>query len=176
VRALIDVCIERRRTRIISGYDDPFLNRLIFARIRRILGGSVRAMLCGGAPLNVETQRFISICFCCPVLQGYGLTETCGAGTLCDAEDLDVGHVGAPLMCNRIMLREWTEGGYSPNDVPPSGEILISGPNVSAGYWRQPEKTREEFFDVDGCRWFATGDIGKVRSDGSFKIVGMSAH
>lgn len=43
-------------------------------------------MLSGGAPLSEETQRFMNICFCCPVLQGYGLTETCGAGTIAEGK------------------------------------------------------------------------------------------
>ena len=47
-----------------------------------LLGGNVRAMLSGGAPLDVETQRFMNVCMCCPVGQGYGLTETCGATTV----------------------------------------------------------------------------------------------
>ena len=58
------------------------LVRFIFQKIRNILGGRVRLMLSGGAPLSRETQRFMNVCFCCPVGQGYGLTETCGAGTV----------------------------------------------------------------------------------------------
>lgn len=61
-----------------------FFNRLAFDRIRKLLGGELRVVLSGGAPLNPETQRFMNICFCCPVVQGYGLTETCGAATLAD--------------------------------------------------------------------------------------------
>ena len=58
--------------------------RLIFKKVRRLLGGEIRVMLSGGAPLSGETQRFFEVCFSCPVLQGYGLTETCGAGTISD--------------------------------------------------------------------------------------------
>ena len=47
-------------------------------------------MLSGGAPLNSDTQRFMNICFCCPIIQGYGLTETCGAGTVSEGEQNDV--------------------------------------------------------------------------------------
>ena len=59
-----------------------FYFRLIFKRLRRLLGGRVRMMLSGGAPLSADTQQFMNICFCCPIGQGYGLTETCGAGTI----------------------------------------------------------------------------------------------
>jgi len=58
------------------------LFRLIFQKSRALLGGRVRAMLAGGAPMNVQTQRFMNVCMCCPVGQGYGLTETCGATSI----------------------------------------------------------------------------------------------
>lgn len=67
-------------------------------------------MLSGGAPLSEETQRFMNICFCCPVLQGYGLTETCGAGTISEVTDMSSGRVGAPLICSEVRLRDWPEG------------------------------------------------------------------
>lgn len=59
-----------------------FLSRLLFKKVKALLGGNIRMMLSGGAPLSPQTQRFMNICFCCPVGQGYGLTETCGAGTI----------------------------------------------------------------------------------------------
>lgn len=52
--------------------------------MRNLLGGRVRLMLSGGAPLSEDTQFFMNVCFCCPVGQGYGLTETCGGGTVCN--------------------------------------------------------------------------------------------
>lgn len=60
------------------------LFRFIFSKMRNLLGGRVRLMLSGGAPLSEETQFFMNVCFCCPVGQGYGLTETCGGGTVCN--------------------------------------------------------------------------------------------
>ena len=57
--------------------------RFVFRKIKTILGGELRFMLCGGAPLSPETEEFLNICFCCPVGQGYGLTETCAGGTVC---------------------------------------------------------------------------------------------
>lgn len=60
----------------------------LFKKVRALLGGNVRMMLSGGAPLSSVTQRFMNICFCCPVGQGYGLTETCGAGTITEGEEM----------------------------------------------------------------------------------------
>lgn len=63
-------------------------------------------------------------------------------------------------------------GGYSPENNPPQGEILIGGNSVSIGYWKQPEKTAESFVVIDGVRYFRTGDIGQMRDDGSLMIIG----
>ena len=59
-----------------------FYFRLVFSKVRAILGGEVRTILSGGAPLSADTQEFMNVCFCCPVMQGYGLTETCAGCTL----------------------------------------------------------------------------------------------
>lgn len=65
-------------------------------------------------------------------------------------------------------------GGYTVNDKPcPRGEIVIGGPNVTVGYLKQEEKTNEVYKEEDGQRWFYTGDIGVMESDGCLRIVGM---
>ncbi|CAD6187589.1 unnamed protein product [Caenorhabditis auriculariae] len=170
-RELFKVCYERKRSRYEDGYSSIILNKLIFQRIGKLLGGNIRQILSGGAPLSPETQRFMNICFCCPVVQGYGLTETCGGGTLADFNDLSTGTVGPPLTCCEILLEEWKEAGYSPKNDPPQGEILIGGPNVAIGYYKNDEKTKEDFVMRNGKRYFATGDVGEFRADGSLKII-----
>nr|XP_015206872.1 PREDICTED: long-chain-fatty-acid--CoA ligase 4 isoform X1 [Lepisosteus oculatus]XP_015206873.1 PREDICTED: long-chain-fatty-acid--CoA ligase 4 isoform X1 [Lepisosteus oculatus] len=154
------------------GYDAPLCNVLLFKKVKALLGGSVRMMLCGGAPLSSATQRFMNICFCCPVGQGYGLTETCGAGTITEVADYSTGRVGAPLICCEIKLRDWAEGGYTNQDVPhPRGEILIGGPNVTMGYYKNGQINEDFFVDENGQRWFCTGDIGEIHADGCLQIV-----
>lgn len=59
---------------------------LVFKQVRALLGGNMRVLLSGGAPLSAATQHFMNICMCCPVGQGYGLTETCGAGTISESK------------------------------------------------------------------------------------------
>ena len=107
------------------------------------------------------------------LLQGYGLTETCGAGTISSIEDLSTGRCGAPLKCLEIVLRDWEDGGYRASDKPrPRGEILIGGGNITLGYFKQLEKTKEDFFvDDNGQRWFCTGDIGSFCADGTLCII-----
>uniref|UniRef100_A0A8C1VBQ9 long-chain-fatty-acid--CoA ligase n=1 Tax=Cyprinus carpio TaxID=7962 RepID=A0A8C1VBQ9_CYPCA len=149
------------------------LYRLVFRKVRALLGGRLRVLLSGGAPLSAATQRFMNICFCCPVGQGYGLTETCGAGTISQLWDYSTGRVGAPLVCCEVQLKDWIEGGYRSTDRPcPRGEILVGGPNVTMGYYKNKEKNTEDFFvDKKGQRWFCTGDIGEFHGDGCLKII-----
>uniref|UniRef100_UPI0037E8D553 long-chain-fatty-acid--CoA ligase 4 n=1 Tax=Semicossyphus pulcher TaxID=241346 RepID=UPI0037E8D553 len=154
------------------GYDAPLCNALLFRKVKKLLGGRVRMMLSGGAPLSAATQRFMNVCFCCPVGQGYGLTETCGAGTITEVADVSTGRVGAPLLCCEIKLRDWAEGGYTSKDKPnPRGEILIGGPNVTMGYYRNESNVQDFFVDERGQRWFCTGDVGEIYPDGCLQIV-----
>lgn len=60
--------------------------RMVFKKIRRLLGGRIKAVISGGATLNAETHRFLNICICPTVLQGYGLTEICAAGAISDSK------------------------------------------------------------------------------------------
>ena len=126
----------------------------MFDKLRtRLLGGRLRMLLSGGGPLSEETQRFMNIAFCCPVGQGYGLTETCGAATVVWPNDPSYGRVGPPVSCCEIKLVPWEEGGYSPNDKPnPRGEIVLSGAHIAQGYYKMPDKTAEDFKVEDGKR------------------------
>uniref|UniRef100_A0A0K0EME2 long-chain-fatty-acid--CoA ligase n=1 Tax=Strongyloides stercoralis TaxID=6248 RepID=A0A0K0EME2_STRER len=170
-RELFNICYKRRLKRLEKGYKSILVDKLIFKKIKMLLGGSVRLLISGGAPLNPTSQRFMNVCFGCPVTQGYGLTETCGAATITEPSDLSTGYVGAPLICNEIYLKECPEMGYTPSNNPPQGEILIHGDNVCKGYFNNPQKNEEDFIFIGGKRYFCTGDIGEVRKDGSIKII-----
>uniref|UniRef100_K7GH77 long-chain-fatty-acid--CoA ligase n=1 Tax=Pelodiscus sinensis TaxID=13735 RepID=K7GH77_PELSI len=171
-RTLFKIGYDYKLEQIKRGYDAPLCNILLFKKVKALLGGNVRMMLSGGAPLSPQTQRFMNICFCCPVGQGYGLTETCGAGTITEVSDYSTGRVGAPLICCEIKLRDWQEGGYTCRDEPnPRGEIIIGGPNVSMGYFKSEEKTEDFSVDENGQRWFCTGDIGEFHPDGCLQII-----
>lgn len=89
------------------------------------------------------------------------------------AQDRTVGRVGAATTVCDIMLVNWEEGNYRVTDKPfPRGEIVIGGENVSPGYYKLPGKTKDDFFDKDGKRWFKTGDICEIEDDGVLKIIG----
>ncbi|KAF8410881.1 hypothetical protein HHK36_003418 [Tetracentron sinense] len=146
---------------------------IVFKRIRSILGGSIRGMLCGGAPLSRDTQRFINICLGAPIGQGYGLTETCAGAASSEWDDTAVGRVGPPLPCCFIKLVSWEEGGYMTSDKPmPRGEVIVGGFSVTLGYFEDEAKTNEVYkMDDKGMRWFYTGDIGQFHPDGCLEII-----
>lgn len=146
---------------------------IIFKPIRSMLGGHIRFILCGGAPLSSETQRFINICLGVPVGQGYGLTETCAGAAFSEWDDTSVGRVGPPLPCCYVKLISWEEGGYRISDSPmPRGEVVIGGYSITKGYFNNEAKTNEVYkVDERGIRWFYTGDIGQFHPDGCVEII-----
>ncbi|KAI5405960.1 long chain acyl-CoA synthetase 9, chloroplastic [Lathyrus oleraceus] len=155
------------------GLEKVLWNFFVFKKVQAIMGGRIRYILCGGAPLSADTQRFINICLGAPISQGYGLTETCAGGAFSDFDDTSAGRVGPPIPCSYIKLVDWPEGGYSTTDSPmPRGEIVIGGANVTPGYFKNEEKTRESYkVDERGVRWFYTGDVGRFHADGVLEII-----
>ncbi|KAF1319370.1 Long-chain-fatty-acid-coa ligase, partial [Globisporangium splendens] len=147
------------------GFWDP----LVFNKIKMLIGGRVRLMMNGSAPLSQEVKAFIQIIFGCHVLEGYGLTET-SAGLTCSRIEIPIGtHVGIPIPGLQVRLEDVRDMNYTSDDTPlPRGEILVRGRNVFKGYFKQPELTTE-VLDADG--WFHTGDIGAWNADGTLRII-----
>ncbi|XP_049848510.1 uncharacterized protein LOC126315312 [Schistocerca gregaria] len=143
-------------------------DRLIFYFIRNLVGGRVRLVISGSTPLSSKLQDFMRVSLSCPLVQGYGLTETTGMCTLQTVEDLSVDNVGPPLTCCEVKLVSIPELGYSVADVPPRGEICVRGFNVFDGYLNG-EKGR--LSRVDGDNWFHTGDIGSIGEDGNLVVL-----
>uniref|UniRef100_U5EWU9 long-chain-fatty-acid--CoA ligase n=1 Tax=Corethrella appendiculata TaxID=1370023 RepID=U5EWU9_9DIPT len=157
---------------VARGFQTPLLDRIIFKKVAKLLGGRIRSVLSGGAPLSPDTHEQIKLCLCVNVIQGYGLTETTSGATVMDHYDMQYGRVGAASSTNLIRLINWEEGGYRISNRPyPQGEIVIGGDSVSKGYYKLPGKTAEDFFEEDGKRWFRTGDIGEIHADGALKII-----
>lgn len=147
----------------------PFFDRLVFNKIKARLGGQVRFIVTGGAPLANHVEEFLKVCFCCPVVQGFGLTETCAASCIAVPDKpYMAGTVGPPLPSTDMRLEAVPEMNYNPTGDPPRGEILFKGPSVFSGYYRDEEKT-VEVLDKDG--WFHSGDIGEMTPEGSLRII-----
>jgi len=169
---LIDICYRYRLTWVRRGYSTPIMDRLIFGKLRQIIGGRVRVLLSGGAPLAPDSHNYCRTVLGITLLQGYGLTETAATSSIPDEDDLSTGRVGPPLQEVDIKLVNWTEGGYTVTDKQgPRGEIVVGGGHVAKEYYLLPEKTEEEFFNQDGKRWFRTGDIGHFHENGTLSII-----
>ncbi|KAG5667341.1 hypothetical protein PVAND_015324 [Polypedilum vanderplanki] len=154
------------------GYKTPITDRIVFKKIGELMGGKMRAMISGGAPLSPETHEKVRLCLCIVMAQGYGLTETSAGGTVMEETDITTGRSGAACTVCLVRLVNWEEGNYFVTNKPyPQGEVILGGENVAEGYFKMPEETAENFFVEDGIRWFRTGDIAEIHKDGSIKII-----
>ncbi|KAK8636126.1 hypothetical protein V6N13_004835 [Hibiscus sabdariffa] len=149
-------------------YASPLADLLAFRKVKAKLGGRLRLLLSGGAPLSSEVEEFLRVTCCCFVVQGYGLTETCGACTIGFPDEMCfVGAVGSPAVYNELCLEEVPDMGYDPLGNPPCGEVCVRGKTIFSEYYKNPELTRESFKDG----WFHTGDIGQMLPNGVVKII-----
>lgn len=128
--------------------------KLIFSTILGVFGGRVRYAVSGGAPLDPSIAHFFNGVGL-PLLEGYGMTETCAPACVNPTKGYKIGTVGLPM--------EGVTFG-----VADDGEIYIKGKSVCAGYHNHPEITAEQI--VDG--WLHTGDLGDIDSDGFISITG----
>jgi long-chain acyl-CoA synthetase len=134
--------------------------RFFFKPIHRSFGGKLRLAVSAGASFDENVARdFHRLGF--TILQGYGLTETSGAATVTRFEDNKIGSVGTPLNGIEVKIDEPNPEGI--------GEVLIRGPVVMSGYYRDPEANRA-VFTSDG--WFRSGDLGRFDRQGHLYIVG----
>ncbi len=86
-------------------------------QVQALVGGRVKMMATGSAPLSPDIQCFIQTCFNCPVRQGYGCTETGGGSAIGHLLDNTVSQVGPPTPCTYLRLRDWDEGNYRNSDL-----------------------------------------------------------
>ncbi|KNC48392.1 long-chain-fatty-acid-CoA ligase 3 [Thecamonas trahens ATCC 50062] len=175
VRLLYAAALASAKQAHFNGWPTPLCNVLVFNKIRAAIGGRLRMMLSGGAPLSSETQTWFSTVIA-PLGQGYGATETCSTGTITHPDDPETNVVGAPIMCCEFKLVDWEQytnaDASDPTIGRPRGEMWIRGNSVSRGYLGMPDKTAEDYpVDSAGIRWYATGDIGQVETNGVLRII-----
>ncbi|KAJ4749578.1 Long chain acyl-CoA synthetase 4 [Rhynchospora pubera] len=143
-------------------------DKLVFSKVKGGLGGRVRVILSGAAPLAKHVEEFMRVVTCAHVLQGYGLTETCAATMVSLPNDISMlGTVGPPVPNIDVRLESVPEMGYDALGTTPRGEICIRGESIFSGYYKRDDLTQEVL--VDG--WFHTGDVGEWQPNGSMKII-----
>ncbi|XP_036919826.1 long-chain-fatty-acid--CoA ligase 5 isoform X1 [Sturnira hondurensis] len=141
-------------------------DKLIFSKIQNNLGGKVRIVVTGAAPISGPVLTFLRAALGCPVLEAYGQTECTAGCTMTTPGDWKPGHVGVPLACSHVKLEDVPDMNYF--SVNGEGEVCIKGTNVFRGYLKDPVKTAEAL-DEDG--WLHTGDIGRWLPNGTLKIT-----
>lgn len=146
--------VEAGKVPLLLRVEHAVFDRLVYRKIRSLLGGRVAYAISGSAPLG-ERLAYFYRSIGVEILEGYGLTETTAPATTNRVEDWKVGTVGKPLPGVGVA-------------VAADGEVLVKGINVFAGYWNDPAETAKVFQDG----WFATGDLGAIDEDGFLSIVG----
>jgi long-chain acyl-CoA synthetase len=152
------VSSEGRDAGVVLNLKHKVADALVYSKLREALGGRVRALVSGGAPLATELARFFYGAGM-PIYQGYGLTESSPVITCNTPRANRLGSVGKPIPGVRVRIAE-------------DGEILASGPNVMRGYYNRPAETEEALeTDDEGRVWLRTGDIGYLDADGFLFIT-----
>ena len=128
---------------------------LIFNKTAALVGGNIKCMCSGSAPISEEVINFLRICFCAPIVEGYGLTESMAGSFIQTREDKSSGNCGGPFACVKFKLRDIPEMNYMTTDNPPKGEVLMTGSSIFKGYFRSPENNQKVFLDG----WLCTGDV-----------------
>eukprot|EP00927_Polykrikos_kofoidii_P040294 TRINITY_DN34479_c0_g2_i1.p1 TRINITY_DN34479_c0_g2~~TRINITY_DN34479_c0_g2_i1.p1 ORF type:complete len:811 (-),score=109.09 TRINITY_DN34479_c0_g2_i1:69-2429(-) len=165
----------------------PLFKALIFNELSQMMGGNLTLVVSGGGPLSGDVHNFARTVFGIPLFQCYGLTESTVSGTIQQLSDLRTGVVGTPIASVELKLRSCFDANAQPEVLDQKmrpylstdtdhngmrcrgrGEIMLRGPSLSSGYFKQPDKTAE-VYEQDG--WFHTGDVGVLLPDGSFMIV-----
>lgn len=156
------------------------IGRYVFGQIHRQLGGKLRFMVCGGAPLSPDLAlKYFRLGL--PLLQGWGLTEAAPVAAaqrwspykfrFTNYYEKRVGTVGEPLPGVEVKLIDVPEKGIYVH-LHGEGELVMRGPNIFAGYWKAPDESREARVG----EWFRTGDLGRIDEEGNVRITGRTKY
>ncbi|XP_046419326.1 long-chain-fatty-acid--CoA ligase 5 isoform X1 [Neodiprion pinetum] len=151
--------------------NNSFWDKVVFKKIQDGMGGRLRLIMVGSAPLSGNVLTFARCVLGCLIVEGYGQTECCAPITLTVQGDHVPEHVGPPVACCCVKLVDVPDMEYYA--VSNQGEVCVKGTNVFAGYFKDPEKTAEV---IDEQGWHHTGDIGMWLPNGTLKIIDRKKH
>lgn len=169
VRGLFWSALSLKEKLMLSGLPGAgVLDSVVFKKIKEATGGRMKLCLNGGGPIAKDTQKFISMAIC-PMISGYGLTETTAMGTLQNPLEWTSESIGAMPGSVEAKLVDFADAGYFATNKPnPQGEIWLRGPTVLESYYKNDEETAAAI-TPDG--WFKTGDVGEWDKNGHLKII-----
>ena len=162
--ALLDHVARYRATTLI-GTPTFFRSLLEHDRISQYELSSLRFCFSGGDVLPAETAARWQRLTGRPLLQGYGATETCGGVALCAADD-SAPPGAAGRICAHQRVRVVDPETLAPLPPGEGGELLVSSDQMVREYWNQPEETAKAFIELEGRRWYRTGDVVRINADG----------
>jgi long-chain acyl-CoA synthetase len=170
VRALIKWAIrEKVRCMKENRPHSLFLDAILFAQTRAALGGKMRVLISGGAPIMPEIFEFMCATVTPNILQGCGMTEMASSCFVQEIPVSEVDTVGNVCPCVELKLRRVAEvPEYDPQGEEPTGEAVVRGPNRFRGYHKQDELTRDAILDGG---WLATGDVVRITKGMQCKII-----
>ena len=154
-----------------------FWDNIVFNRIRNILGGRMRFMLIGSAPMDSYILNFLRCALSCEIVEGYGQTEDAAGILLTRTYDPVAGHLGGPGYSTELKLVDVPDLEYKSSDIDPvtkkwspRGELCVRGPILFKGYLSLPEVTKE---NVDKDGWLHSGDVAMILPEhgNAFKII-----
>ncbi|MFC7077548.1 AMP-dependent synthetase/ligase [Haloarcula halophila] len=168
----VDVAREYARTEdpgIVLEAKHGLADTLVYNTVKEKMGGNIEFMVSGGGSLSKTLcETFVGMEL--TILEGYGLTETSPVITTNPPEDIRPGTLGVPVADVEVRIDTGVVDASQFDDVTGElGELLVRGPNVTNGYWNQPGPSERAFTEIDGKRWFRTGDIIE-RTDDDYLI------
>ncbi|CAM4969433.1 unnamed protein product [Rotaria socialis] len=148
-----------------------FLSYFVFRKVKKLFGNDLKVMITGAAPITPDVMHFFRIALDMPIMEGYGQTESAGAGTSTHPTDTSYGTIGSPVPVTDIKLVDVPDTNYRSDNN--QGEICVRGPSIFKGYYGDEAKTRE-VLDKDG--WLHTGDVGEWTSNGALRVIDRAKH
>ncbi|KAF8321178.1 long-chain-fatty-acid-CoA ligase [Clavulina sp. PMI_390] len=162
--------VKTRQLKTTGVREHALWDALVFKKIKMLLGGNIRTITSGSAPLSADVIDFLKIAFNGDICEGYGMTENCGCCTTNFAQDRNAaGTVGVPSAVNELKLVDVPEMGYTSLDKPyPRGELCSRGTNAFSGYFKDPVNTAKT---LDSEGWLYTGDVAAIDQYGHVVII-----